>query len=89
MAWACAAVLMAATGHAQAPAASVAGDGTPVPRTADGRADLSGIWNKRLVVNTSASVEPLPFTPEGLKAFNDVWNHIDPPAAASFPACRA
>ena len=49
-----------------------------VPRNADGRADLSGVWNKTLKVNTAAMVEPLPFTAEGLKAFNDVWNHIDP-----------
>ena len=44
VAWTCAAVLMAATAQAQAPAASVAGDGTPVPRTADGRPDLQGVW---------------------------------------------
>ena len=45
------------------------------------------MWNKRLVQNTAAMVEPLPFTPEGLKAFNDVWNHIDPTSHCSFPAC--
>ena len=60
-------------------------DGTPVPRTGDGRADLSGVWNKRLVQNTAAAAEPLPFTPEGLKAFNDVWNHIDPTSKCMLP----
>jgi len=80
---ACAAVLLtAASARAQSPAA---GSGTPVPRTAGGRADLSGVWNKRLVVNTGATVEPLPFTAEGLKAFNDVWNHIDPTSRCVFP----
>jgi len=57
----------------------------PAPRAADGRADLSGVWNKSLVQNTAKAVEPLPFTPEGLKAFNDVWNHIDPTSRCIFP----
>ena len=35
--------------------------------------------------NTSAPVEPLPFTPEGLKAFNDVANLIDPTGRCVFP----
>ena len=58
--------------NSQVQAAAVLGskpnpDGTPVPRTPDGKADLSGIWNKRLITNTTAALEPLPFTPEGLK----------------------
>lgn len=66
-------------------AAATVADGTPVPRTADGRADLSGVWNKRLILNTAREVEPLPFTREGLKAYNDVWNHIDPTSRCIFP----
>ena len=61
------------------------GDGTPIPRTPDGRADLSGFWNKSTHPNTSAPVEPLPFTTEGLKAFNDVANLIDPTGRCLFP----
>jgi len=60
-------------------------DGTPVPRTPDGRADLSGVWNKKLVTNTTAGLEPPPFTPEGLKAFNDVAHLIDPMSYCLFP----
>ena len=68
-----------------AAAAANTPDGTPAPRAADGHADLSGVWNKRLVQNTAAMAEPLPFTAEGLKAFNDVWNHIDPTSKCKFP----
>ena len=47
------------------------GDGTPIPRAPDGRADLSGFWNKGTHPNTSGPIEPLPFTEAGLKAFNE------------------
>jgi hypothetical protein len=80
----CALALPTLAAGQQAPAPTKP-DGTPVPRTAEGRADLSGIWNKRLVVNTAASAEPLPFTPEGLRVFNDAWNHIDPTSKCVFP----
>src|SRR5262245_8667957 len=66
------------TAWAQAPNTSPvltgmpASNGTPVPRRHDGRGDLSGVWDKAIHQNTSGPVEPLPFTPLGLKAFNDV-----------------
>jgi hypothetical protein len=60
-------------------------DGTPVPRTPDGRADLSGVWNKAIHRNTAAPLEPLPFTPAGLKAFNEVDDIIDPTARCILP----
>jgi hypothetical protein len=60
-------------------------DGTPVPRTPDGRADLSGVWNKAIHQNTSAPIEPLPFTAAGLRAFNDVADIVDPTARCVLP----
>ena len=60
-------------------------DGTPVPRAPDGRADLSGFWNKGPHSNTSAPIEPLPFTAAGLKAFNEVAELIDPTGHCIFP----
>src|SRR5690606_29882654 len=60
-------------------------DGTPVPRTPDGRADLSGVWNKAIHLNMAAPVEPLPFTPAGLKAYNEVAVTIDPTARCILP----
>ena len=60
-------------------------NGTPVPRTPDGRADLSGVWNKAIHQNTSRPVEPLPFTPAGLKAFNEVAELIDPTSRCILP----
>jgi hypothetical protein len=60
-------------------------DGTPVPRLPDGRADLSGVWNKAIHQNTSRPVEPLPFTPAGLKAFNEVAKIVDPTSRCVLP----
>ena len=67
------------------PPEKVVPDGTPVPRTPDGRADLSGVWNKGLMLNTAGQNQPLPFTPEGLKAYNNVWNEVDPMSRCLFP----
>ena len=60
---------------------------TPVPRTPWGQADLSGLWNKRPYggTNMARGVQPLPFTSEGLKAYNDVWNHVDPTSRCILP----
>ena len=72
-------------GTRDGPPEEVVPNGTPVPRAAGGRADLSGLWDKGLVLNTARQNQPLPFTPEGLAAFNDVWNHIDATSRCVFP----
>lgn len=64
-------------------------DGTPVPpRKPWGHPDLEGIWIKRpagVGVNAAFQTQPLPFTPEGLKAFNNVWSYVDPTSKCIFP----
>ena len=60
-------------------------DGTPIPRRPDGRADLTGVWNKSIHQNTSRPIEPLPFTAEGLRAFNEVAEVIDPTSRCILP----
>jgi hypothetical protein len=60
-------------------------DGTPVPRQPDGRADLSGVWDKAIHQNSASPVEPLPFTAEGLRAFNEVPELIDPTSQCVLP----
>jgi len=81
---------IAASIDAQPPASPVVtempkANGTLVPRTPDGRADLSGVWNKAIHQNTSRPVEPLPFTSAGLKAFNEVAQLIDPTSRCILP----
>jgi hypothetical protein len=84
------ALLMLTPLQAQAPNASPVltsmpqGNGTPVPRL-DGRADLSGVWNKAIHQNMARPVEPLPFTPAGLKAFTEVATTIDPTSRCVLP----
>ena len=64
-------------------------NGTPIPRTPWGQPDLSGIWTKRpswTTRNSAEDIQPLPFTPAGLKAFNNVWNEgPDPQGLCIFP----
>lgn len=60
-------------------------DGTPVPMDTWGRANLAGVWNKSIHQNMAQPVEPLPFTEEGLEAFNAVANEIDNTARCIFP----
>jgi hypothetical protein len=64
-------------------AAGDAGEG-PVPRTADGRPDLSGVWNKSITVNSAAGVE-LPFTAYGRERFEAAKNEVDPQGLCVFP----
>jgi hypothetical protein len=54
----------------------------PVPRTADGRADLRASGTAA-DSQYGERVEPPSFTPEP-EGHNDVWNHIDPTTAVSF-----
>ena len=62
-------------------------NGTPIPKTPWGQPDLSGLWDKRPYggTNMAQGVQPLPFTAEGLKAYNDVWNHVDPTSRCVLP----
>jgi hypothetical protein len=60
-------------------------DSTAAPRDDWGRADLNGVWNKAIHLNIAAPIEPLPFTAEGLAAFNEVANLIDNTSRCIFP----
>ena len=64
-------------------------DGTPIPpRKSWGHPDLEGIYLKKprgVGLNSAFQTQPLPFTPEGLKAFNNVWNYVDPTSKCVFP----
>lgn len=51
-----------------------------VPRTAEGRPDLSGIWNK----GRAEALVDLPFTPYGRERFEAAKNEVDPQALCMF-----
>jgi hypothetical protein len=64
-------------------------DGTPVrPPKPWGHPDIEGMYIKRprgVGVNSAFQTQPLPFTPAGLKAFNNVWSYVDPTSKCIFP----
>src|SRR5688572_5099638 len=76
-----------------APAFKAAGqtvDGSPVPPPKPwGHADIEGIWLKRQGVpggsNVAYQTQPLPFTAEGLKAFNSTAVTVDPTGKCMMP----
>jgi hypothetical protein len=49
-----------------------------VPRTPEGRPDLSGLWNKSITVNSAAGID-LPFTPYGRERFEAAKKEVGPP----------
>ena len=64
-------------------------DGTPPPpRKPWGHPDIEGIFTKKprgVPLNSAWQNQPLPFTAEGLKAFNDVVNIVDPTSFCIMP----
>lgn len=63
-------------------------DGTPVPPPMPwGHPNIQGSWLKRPGIpnNSAFQTQPLPFTPAGLRAFNNVWTFVDPTSLCVFP----
>lgn len=56
-----------------------------VPRAADGRPDLSGIWRKDSVNDSLKGSDDVPFTPAGRERFEAAKNEVDPIAICVFP----
>ena len=70
-------------------ASGIENDGTPIPpRKPWGHPDIEGVFNKKprgVPVNSAWQTQPLPFTAEGLKAFNNIWNELDPTSKCILP----
>lgn len=79
-----AAAWLAALAPAGAQEATDVADARPAPRTADGRPDLSGIWNKSITVDSAAGID-LPFTEFGRERFEAAKNEVDPQGLCIFP----
>jgi hypothetical protein len=64
-------------------------DGTPIPPPKPwGHPNIEGIYASKpagVGLNSAFQTQPLPFTPAGLKAFNDVWSYIDPTSKCIIP----
>jgi hypothetical protein len=56
-----------------------------IPRTSDGKPDLSGYWNLPYVPNMAKGIGELPFTPQGKAVYDKIETKYDPTGFCLYP----